>query len=125
MPYVWTRAWESTMLIDSHFVMSKGSDSTRRNSQYACGCATTIVGISRAKPPSTKASFANESADSAMLVATATNIPTPTTPKPVPSLSEIVGRTLFPSTQFFTAKRLPRAGDLQPVLNQAIGGDWP
>src|SRR5271169_1733676 len=93
-PYVLPRAKDkSTMLDDGHFVMSNVIESTSRNSQYACGGFTTSVEISRAKPPSTKASFAVESTVSAMLVATATNMARPTMPKLAPNLPEIGDRT--------------------------------
>jgi hypothetical protein len=82
-----------------HLEMSKGIDKTKRNSQYAFASFTSIVGISSAKPPSRKASFAGVSKFTATSVASATKMPMPTMPKPARSnLAELAGCMLTIST---------------------------
>src|SRR5258707_12335554 len=86
----------STSQVDSNLEMSKGIDTTSRNSQYAFGCFITTVGISSAKPPRIKTTFTGGSWLSTTSVASAIKTPRVTMPKMENrALGEVAGPTLI------------------------------
>src|SRR5260370_27490245 len=76
--------------------MSKGIETTSRNSQYAFGCFITTVGIRSEKPGRIKATFSGVSWLSTTSVASAIKTPRVTMPKMENrALGEVAGPTLI------------------------------